>query len=151
MRETTGKEEMRCEKRKMKKLLWNWGQAMERFRWKEEELEDLKKFHSMRRKVWEGIGTEDAMQEWKRTEKEFDEEVKRLRIEMVEILREKAWVDAVIKKLAADEELFVQMRFEKRYGFDYIGVKMHLSRATLFRMQNRILEKMILCKREERN
>ena len=33
-------------------------------------------------------------------------------------------------------------------GFDYIAVKMHLSRATLFRMQDKVLEKMMGNKRK---
>ena len=76
-------------------------------------------------------------------EKEYRKEVGRLRIEMVEILREKGRIDEMIRRLDMDEQTFLQLRFEKGNGFDYISMKMHLSRATLFRMQERVLEKMI--------
>lgn len=33
-------------------------------------------------------------------------------------------------------------RFEKGYGIDYIGRRLYISRATVFRMQDRILEKL---------
>jgi DNA-directed RNA polymerase specialized sigma subunit len=70
-------------------------------------------------------------------------DVVRLRIEMVEILRDKARTEAWLQGLTEDERCFLGMRFEKGYGFDYIAVKMHLSRATLFRMQDKVLEKMM--------
>ena len=82
----------------------------------------------------------------------FDEyrmEAGKLRIEMVEILREKARVDAFLQELTLDEATFVEMRFEKGYGFDYIAMKMHLSRATVFRIQDRVLEKMGLWRKNE--
>ena len=127
----------------MKVRLWNWGQAMEEFNWKEEELKKLQGLYAMQKKIWEGSETEKARKELERMQKEYEGETRRLRMEMVEILREKAWIDGMLRKLTTDEIRFLQMRFEKRYGFDYIGVKLHLSRATLFRMQDRILEKMI--------
>ena len=52
-------------------------------------------------------------------------------------------VDEMISKMKLDEKQFLQMRFEKGYGFEYISMKMHLSRATLFRLQDKVLEKMI--------
>ena len=93
---------------------------------------------------------EKEEKELERIEREYRLEVGHLRIEMVEILREKAKVDEMIKRMTIDEGMFIQMRFEKRYGFDYIAMKMHLSRATLFRMQDRILEKMLQWEKDER-
>lgn len=135
------------EKAEIKKRLWNWGQAMEQFSWKEEELQG---FHEIQKGVWEKNPAERAKQELERIEKEYHSEVGRLRIEMVEILREKSRIDELIRGLDREEERFLCLRFEKGYGFDYIGMKMHVSRATLFRMQDRVLEKMIGMK-EERN
>lgn len=139
----TNAEEMKREKGKMKERLWNWGQAMERFSWKEERMKKLQGLYAMQREIWEGNETEKARKELERIEKEYEREIKKLQMEMVEILQEKARIDCRMQKLNTDEIDFLQMRFEKGYGFDYIGVKMYLSRATLFRMQNRILEKLI--------
>ena len=97
----------------------------------------------MQKKIWEGHETEKARKELNRIQKEYEGEKRRLRMEMVEILRKKAWVDCRIQKLTANETSFLQMRFEKGYGFDYIGMKLYLSRATLFRMQDRILDMLI--------
>ena len=141
--------EIKTEKGKMKRLLWDWGNAMERFGWKEEELEKLQQLYQMKKQIWSGGETEKAKRELEKIEKEYREERGRLRIEMVEILREKAWIDGNIKKLTMDEQTFIQMRFEKEYGFEYIGMKMHLSRATLFRMQERVLKKLLLCRKND--
>ena len=37
---------------------------------------------------------------------------------------------------------YIRLRFEKGYGIDYIGRRLYISRATVFRMQDRILEKL---------
>ena len=136
-------EEMKRKRREMKERLWNWGQAMEEFNWKEEELKKLEGVYVMQKKIWEGHETEKARKELNRIQKEYEGEKRRLRMEMVEILRKKAWVDCRIQKLTANETSFLQMRFEKGYGFAYIGMKLYLSRATLFRMQDRILDMLI--------
>lgn len=136
-------EERKKEIEEMKKRLWNWGNSMEQFNWKEEELQKMQVFHEMQKKVWEENATAKSQEELKQMEKEYRKEVGRLRIEMVEILREKGRIDEMIRRLDMDEQTFLQLRFEKGNGFDYISMKMHLSRATLFRMQERVLEKMI--------
>jgi len=134
---------MEGEKGEMKRLLWNWGSAIERFHWKEEELEKLQEIYELQRKMeGEGVNGEE-------TEREYLNQRRRLRIEMVEILREQARVDQMIRRLNMEEQTFVQLRFEKGYGFEYIGMKMHLSRATVFRIQNRVLEKMCLMQEKD--
>ena len=141
---------MSREKEEMKKLLQRWGKALEQFRWKDEELEKMQVFYEIQKKVWSGCRMKKAEKELERIEREYRTEARHLRIEMVEILREKAKVDEMIKRMTIDEGMFIQMRFEKGYGFDYIAMKMHLSRATLFRMQDRILEKMLRWEKDER-
>lgn len=142
MEERAYLEEEKKEKGEMKKRLWNWGSALEKFRWKEEELEKQQIFYEMQKKIWKDDETEKGRKTRERLEKEYSEQRGKIRIEMVEILREKAWVDDAVKTLNFEEKIFVEMRFEKGYGFDYISMKMHLSRATLFRMQDRVLGKM---------
>lgn len=129
---------MEQEKEEMKQSLQNWGMAMEKYKWKEEELERAMEFYEAERKLWG-----ESEEELERIERERREEMRRLRIEMVEILREKAWIDRMIKYLPMEEVMFLQLRFEKGYGFDYIMTKMHRSRATLFRMQDKILQELI--------
>ncbi len=127
---------MREEKEEMKKMLWTWGDALEKLQWKENELQKQKKY-------WEAVKAlgEQISNEW--TEQEYKERTAEIRQEMKEILQEKVRLDSKIKGLDFEEQQFVGLRFEKGYSFDYIGMKMHRSRATLFRLQDRILEKLL--------
>ncbi len=131
------------EKEEMKQRLWNWGTALNRFYRKEEELKKLQEIQEVQRKLQERYPEEKIHEEVLLLEQAQREDVVRLRIEMVEILRDKARTEAWLEGLTEDERCFVGMRFEKGYGFDYIAVKMHLSRATLFRLQDKVLEKMM--------
>ncbi len=127
---------MKEEKERMKKRLWEWGGALERLQWKEKELEKQKKYWDAVRALGERIPNE-----W--TELEYQERSAEIRQEMGDILREKVRLDSWLKGLDFEEQEFVRLRFEKGYGFDYISLKMHRSRATIFRMQDRILEKLL--------
>ncbi|MBQ7102682.1 MAG: hypothetical protein IJN89_01335, partial [Anaerotignum sp.] len=129
-------------KEELKQRLRDWGTAMARFDRKEEEIRKLQEIHEIQKRIQERYPTEKIEKEFLLLEKEYREDVGRLRIEMVEILREKARIDEWIQELTDDEAQFVKLRFEKGYGFDYISGKMHLSRATVFRLQDRVLQKM---------
>ena len=131
------------EKTEMKKQLQDWGSAMERLGWKEEELKRLQMFYGAQKQIWEGGTEEKKTAELEKIRRDYNRETDRLRREMAEILQGKADIDRKICRLNMDEEQFLRLRFEKGYGFDYIGMKMHLSRASLFRIQDRVLQKMM--------
>ena len=131
------------EKTEMKKRLQGWGNAMERLGWKEEELKRLQMFYGAQKEIWSSGAKEKREAELEKIRREYNREADRIRREMVEILQQKADIDRRIYRLNMDEEQFLRLRFEKGYGFDYIGVKMHLSRASLFRIQDRVLRKMM--------
>ena len=137
---------MKEEKGELKRMLWEWGRTLERFSWKEEELRKLENFYVMRKKIW---GKNENRKDFEKNEKQYEQEVKRLRLEMEEILQRKAQIDGWMQGLTEEERRFLELRFEKGYGFDYIGMKMYRSRATLFRIQEQALNKLILQK--ERN
>ena len=131
------------EKEEMKQRLWDWGTALDRFYRKEEELKKLQEIQEVQKKLQERYPEETIQEEILLLEQAQRKDIVRLRIEMVEILRDKARTEAWLEGLSEDERCFVGMRFEKGYGFDYIAVKMHLSRATLFRIQDKVLERMM--------
>ena len=131
------------DKTEMKKHLQDWGNAIERLGWKEEELKRLQMFYGAQKEIWRSGAKEKREAELEKIRREYNREADRIRREMVEILQQKAYIDGRIYRLNMDEEQFLRLRFEKGYGFDYIGVKMHLSRASLFRIQDRVLRKMM--------
>lgn len=143
------KDLMEREKGEMKESLRNWGKAMDRFNWKEEELKKANGIYEVQKNFWRGQHTKRGERELERIEREYRERAGKLRIEMVEILREKRWMDEMIRGLTQDEQMFVEFRFEKGYGMEYIGTKMHMSHASVYRLQARILAKLIAKKKEE--
>ena len=132
------------EKGELKRMLWDWGRTLEKFSWKEEELRKLENFYVMRKKIW---GEKENRKEVEKNERQYEQEVKRLRLEMEEILQRKEQIDGWIRCLTEEERRFLELRFEKGYGFDYIGMKMYRSRATLFRLQEQALNNLILQKK----
>ena len=116
---------LNSEKGQMKIRLLDWGCAVERCRRLQEEL----------RRLEEMEGT-DFLQEEIRAEKA------RLEERLTEIWREKKRMDGLLAGLEENEQEYIRLRFEKGYGIDYIGRKLYISRATVFRMQDRILEKL---------
>ena len=83
------------------------------------------------------VGTENAF-----LQEEFKAERARLEGRLAEIWREKKRMDALLAGLEENEQEYIRLRFEKGYGIDYIGRRLYISRATVFRMQDRILEKL---------
>ena len=75
-------------------------------------------------------------------QEEFKAERARLEGRLAEIWREKKRMDALLAGLEENEQEYIRLRFEKGYGIDYIGRRLYISRATVFRMQDRILEKL---------
>ena len=116
---------LNSEKGQMKLRLLDWGCAVERCRRLQEEL----------RRLEEMEGT-DFLQEEIRAEKA------RLEERLAEIWKEKKRMDGLLAGLEENEQEYIRLRFEKGYGIDYIGRKLYISRATVFRMQDRILEKL---------
>lgn len=121
------KKERESEKGRLKIRLLDWGCAMERCKRIQEELRRLEAL---------------AMAEKPLLQEEFVKERARLEGRLIEIWDEKKRMDALIEKLEENEQEYVRLRFAKGYGFDYIGRRMYISRATVFRMQDRILEKL---------
>lgn len=112
---------MNSEKGQMKLRLLDWGCTVERCRRLQEEPE----------------GTENTF-----LQEEFKAERARLEGRLAEIWREKKRMDALLAGLEENEQEYIRLRFEKGYGIDYIGRRLYISRATVFRMQDRILEKL---------
>ena len=111
----------------MKFRLLDWGCTVERCRRLQEEL----------RRLEEPEGTENTF-----LQEEFKAERARLEGRLAEIWREKKRLDALLAGLEENEQEYIRLRFEKGYGIDYIGRRLYISRATVFRMQDRILEKL---------
>lgn len=120
------RKEMDGEKGQLKVRLLDWGCAMERCKRIQDRLRRLEELEK------------DSF-----LEKEYAEERERLEASLQEIWSEKRQMDVLLEGLEENEQEYIRLRFEKGYGFVYIGRKLYLSRASIFRMQDRILEKLL--------
>ena len=102
-----------------------------------EKVERCRRLQEELRRLEEPEGTENAF-----LQEEFKAERARLEGRLAEIWREKKRMDALLAGLEENEQEYIRLRFEKGYGIDYIGRRLYISRATVFRMQDRILEKL---------
>ena len=131
------------EKREMKRRLAEWGQALELCGRKQEELRRVEKLQQEQREILAENPTEEARAAMERSEGSYAEAIQRIQGEIAAILRKKAEMDEQLCMLMGEEQSFVIMRYEKGYSLDYIGIKLHMSRATVFRIQQRALEKLL--------
>ena len=61
-------------------------------------------------------------------------------------------MERYIEKLNYEEQVFLKLRYGKGYGYDYISLQTHKSRATCFRDHDLILDKLILlCDETQQN
>lgn len=114
-------------KGRMKLRLLDWGCAVERCKRTQEELRRLKEIEG------------GDLPRWR---VEYDKERERLEQKLQGIWREKKEMDDRIEGLAEEEQAYIRLRFEKGYGFDYIAARLYMSRASVFRMQDRVLQKL---------
>lgn len=133
-------EKLEDEKGRMKKKLWEWGQTLERCGWKQDEIRKLTELQESREAFWRERPKERLEQAGVR--EKYEEEIQKRETEIIRLLQEKARIDEMLEQLEMEERQFAMLRFQKGYGFDYIGLKLHMGRATLFRLQDRLLYKM---------
>ena len=117
---------MNSEKGQMKLRLLDWGCTMVLMVSPQNDPAEL-------RRLEEPEGTENAF-----LQEEFKAERARLEGRLAEIWREKKRMDALLAGLEENEQEYIRLRFEKGYGIDYIGRRLYISRATVFRMQEKL-------------
>ncbi|MBM6828753.1 hypothetical protein H9X85_03790 [Anaerotignum lactatifermentans] len=119
-------------KGQMKRKLLHWGGAMEICARKQEEIRRLLRLREDCA-AWEE-------EEGKVLGERYENETKRLQEEIERVLAEKADMDRQVDRLPPEEQQMVYLRYVKGYGYDYIAMKKHMSRATCFRVLDRALE-----------
>ena len=72
----------------------------------------------------------------------YEMELERIRDGIEETLRRKAEMDRRIEELGGEEQKFLLMRYGKGHSIDYVCMKLHMSRASLFRLQDKILQEL---------
>lgn len=130
------------EMERLKELLFSWGGALDQCRRKQEEMKRLGSLRLVQRQMWLESGSEGTREILEEIDQRYNDALRRIQEEVREILEKKAAVDGLLAGLGEEERQFLRLRFEEGQGFDYIAYKMHISRATAFRMQRKILQKL---------
>lgn len=136
-------EKLKTAQGRMKARLWEWGDTRNIYKRKCDALARIKKMQAEQENIWqkaEETGREELLRQM---EEEYERETERVKKEIAEVMQKKTEMDRMILQLEEIEQKFVELRFQKGYGFDAIGMRIYTSRATLFRMQERILRKLI--------
>lgn len=132
----------KSKKGQTKKRLLDWGGALDLCARKEEQLRKAERLRKEHRRLWEGSGTAEGKRILEEIDRAYEGELRRIQEGIAETLRQKAEMDERIGRLDGEEQQFLLMRFGKGYGFDYIGMKLHMSRASIFRLQEKILQEL---------
>ena len=75
-------------------------------------------------------------------DRKYEMELERIRDGIEQTLQRKAEMDKRIEELDGEEQKFLLMRYGKGYSIDYVCMKLHMSRASLFRLQDKILQEL---------
>lgn len=130
------------DKGQMKLRLLEWGDTQEQCRRRQEKMKQVMKFREEQKALLAGNDSETVAKLMEEIDRKYEREMEGLQGEILERLEQKRQTEELLQKLGEEEQRFVELRFEKGHGFDYISMKMCISRATLFRMQDKILEKL---------
>ncbi len=128
------------EEKSWKERLFQWGGSLELCSRKEREIEKLLRLKKENEDLIRVYQNQEAL---KTVSKMYDKEIENIQNFIIHILKEKNMVDIQIIKLSPDEQKFLYFRYEKGFSYDYIAVKTNQSRANCFRMQDKIIKKII--------
>ena len=137
------------DKGRMKIRLLDWGDAMERCGRRQEEMKRIIKLREEQKELMAENDSAVVARMLEEIQQQYEGDIEKLQGEILEIMEQKKQMDELLQKLTEEEQEYIQMRYGKGCGFDFIGMKLHMSRATLFRMQDRILEKLLQTEKDE--
>ena len=136
------------DKGRMKVRLLDWGCAVDRCKKMQKEMARLQEMREEQKKLLEKNDLEKVEKCLKEIDEGYEREMERLETATLTLWKQKEEMERLIGKLAENEREYLELRYAKGYGFEYIEEKMYMSRATIFRLQDRILEKLLELEKE---
>lgn len=139
------------ERVQMKKKLFRWGRTLDFCQRKQREIDKLQKmakqFFVLGKNApflgEEVVTLEEAKQIY---EREIIKIVEYIEKEMEEYSK----MGRYIEQLEYEEQIFLKLRYEKEYQYNYISLQLHKSRAKCFRDHDVILDKLIVICKEQK-
>ncbi len=145
MKEKEQKKITKKERIQMKQRLTRWGGAIDYCHKKQQEIEKLQRMTNQFL-IWGEnapfLGQENVSIKEAKILYEF--EVAKAMECIKSEMKQNSEMERYIEKLKYEEQVFLKLRYEKGYGYDYIALQTHKSRATCFRDHDLILDKLIL-------
>lgn len=149
MKEKEQKNITKEERIQMKQKLSKWGGAIEYCNKKQQEIEKLQRMTNQFLILGENTPfLEQENVSIKEARYLYEFEITKALECIKNEMKEYSKMERYIEKLKYEEQVFLKLRYGKGYGYDYISLQTHKSRATCFRDHDLILDKLILLWKE---
>ena len=132
-------ETLQQRRREAKERLAQWGQTIALC---EERQEALLRVVELKEESKELLAGNEESKALRAMYQCYEDELGRMQEGVRQLLEGRLEVDRVIATLTVQEQTFIQLRFEKQYGYEAIAQRLYQSRANCFRIQDRVLDKL---------
>lgn len=132
---------LKSEKGIVKKRLLKWGAALNMCEMKQEEIQKIKRMKDSSIKIFSKFDNEFDN---KKIVNSYEKEIKNITDYIENIMEDKRIMDTYINELMPIEQEFLYLKYRKGYDFNYVALKMNVSRSQVFRIKDLAIDNLIL-------
>lgn len=132
---------LKSEKGIVKKRLLKWGAALNMCEMKQEEIQKIKRMKDSSIKIFSKFDNEFDN---KKIVDSYEKEIKNITDYIENIMEDKRVMDTYINELMPIEQEFLYLKYRKGYDFNYVALKMNVSRSQVFRIKDLSIDNLIL-------
>lgn len=132
---------LKSEKGIVKKRLLKWGAALNICEMKQEEIQKIKRMKDSSIKIFSKFDNEFDN---KKIVDSYEKEIKNITDYIENIMEDKRIMDTYINELMPIEQEFLYLKYRKGYDFNYVALKMNVSRSQVFRIKDLAIDNLIL-------
>lgn len=132
---------LKSEKGIVKKRLLKWGAALNMCEMKQEEIQKIKRMKDSSIKIFSKFDNEFDN---KKIVDSYEKEIKNITDYIENIMEDKRIMDTYINELMPIEQEFLYLKYRKGYDFNYVALKMNVSRSQVFRIKDLSIDNLIL-------
>ena len=137
---------LKSEKGIVKKRLLKWGGALNMCDMRQEEINRIKRTCENTVKIYSQNFMDiehTTVRNFEKIKNEFEKEIERLYLDIENIIKEKRIMDEYIKELIPIEQEFLYLKYRKGYDFNFVAMKMNVSRSQVFRIKAAAIDNLI--------
>lgn len=131
---------LKSEKGIVKKRLLKWGAALNMCEMKQEEIQKIKRIKENGVKIYSSFENDIDN---KRIVESYEKEIKHIAECIENIMEDKRIMDKYINELIPTEQEFLYLKYRKGYDFNYVALKMNVSRSSVFRIKDSAIDNLI--------